>query len=53
MIEVLLGVMFFCCCFKAAQKNDIVLIAGKGHETYHIVKNKKFYLSDFEEISKF
>ena len=31
---------------KTARKNDIVLIAGKGHETYQIIGKKKFDFSD-------
>ncbi len=30
----------------AADKNDIVLIAGKGHETYQIIGTQKFDFSD-------
>ena len=31
---------------KNAEKNDIVLIAGKGHETYQIIGKQKFDFSD-------
>ena len=31
---------------KKAVKNDIVLIAGKGHETYQIIGTQKFNFSD-------
>jgi UDP-N-acetylmuramoyl-L-alanyl-D-glutamate--2,6-diaminopimelate ligase len=31
---------------KTAAKDDIVLIAGKGHETYQIIGKKKFNFSD-------
>jgi len=31
---------------KAAKKDDIVLIAGKGHETYQIIGTQKFDFSD-------
>ena len=31
---------------KAAAENDIVLIAGKGHETYQIIKEQRFEFSD-------
>jgi UDP-N-acetylmuramoyl-L-alanyl-D-glutamate--2,6-diaminopimelate ligase len=31
---------------KTAQKNDIVLIAGKGHENYQIIGKQKFDFSD-------
>ncbi len=33
---------------KAAGENDIVLIAGKGHETYQIIGKQKFHFSDRE-----
>ena len=33
---------------KSAAENDIVLIAGKGHETYQIIGTKKFDFSDRE-----
>ncbi|WP_022818852.1 UDP-N-acetylmuramoyl-L-alanyl-D-glutamate--2,6-diaminopimelate ligase [Fusobacterium russii] len=31
-----------------AKKNDIVLITGKGHETYHIIGLKKYHFDDKE-----
>ncbi len=31
---------------KTTRKNDIVLIAGKGHETYQIIGKQKFNFSD-------
>ena len=31
---------------KTAGKNDIVLIAGKGHETYQIIGKQKFDFND-------
>ncbi|MBS9775834.1 MAG: UDP-N-acetylmuramoyl-L-alanyl-D-glutamate--2,6-diaminopimelate ligase [Fusobacterium sp.] len=31
-----------------AEKNDIILITGKGHETYHIVGTKKMHFDDKE-----
>ena len=31
---------------KLAQKGDLVIIAGKGHETYQIFKDKTFPFSD-------
>jgi len=33
---------------KAATKDDIVLIAGKGHENYQIIGTQKFSFSDKE-----
>ena len=32
-----------------ARKDDIVLLAGKGHEKYQIIKGKKFELNDADE----
>ena len=32
----------------SAHKNDVVIIAGKGHETYQIVGNEKFHFDDRE-----
>ncbi len=37
---------------KAAGPEDIVLIAGKGHETYQIYGTKKIHFSDLEVASK-
>ncbi|MCE2705626.1 MAG: UDP-N-acetylmuramoyl-L-alanyl-D-glutamate--2,6-diaminopimelate ligase [Proteobacteria bacterium] len=37
---------------KLAQPNDIVLIAGKGHELYQDSKGVKHYFSDFEVAKK-
>ncbi len=33
-----------------AKKGDIILIAGKGHETYQDIKGVKHHFSDFEEV---
>lgn len=33
---------------EIAQKNDIILIAGKGHETYQILGRKKIHFDDRE-----
>jgi len=33
---------------KLAQQGDIILIAGKGHETYQIIGNQKTGFDDFE-----
>jgi UDP-N-acetylmuramoyl-L-alanyl-D-glutamate--2,6-diaminopimelate ligase len=35
-----------------AQKDDIVLIAGKGHEDYQIIKGVKYHFDDKEEVRK-
>lgn len=34
------------------QKGDIILIAGKGHETYQIVGKQKFHFDDREVVKK-
>lgn len=36
---------------KLAKKGDIILIAGKGHETYQEVKGVKTHFDDFEIIT--
>lgn len=36
----------------SAKPNDIVLIAGKGHEEYQEVKGKKHYFSDIEQAKE-
>ncbi len=35
-----------------ARENDVVLIAGKGHEDYQIIGEKTIHFSDFEEVEK-
>jgi UDP-N-acetylmuramoyl-L-alanyl-D-glutamate--2,6-diaminopimelate ligase len=37
---------------QRAQEGDVVLIAGKGHETYQIIKDKKIHLDDRIEVKK-
>ncbi len=37
---------------QAAGKGDIVLIAGKGHEDYQLIKGEKLHFSDAEEAEK-
>ncbi len=37
---------------KYAGKNDIVLLAGKGHEKYQIIGTTKFHFDDREEVMK-
>ncbi|MFS6554532.1 UDP-N-acetylmuramoyl-L-alanyl-D-glutamate--2,6-diaminopimelate ligase, partial [Parabacteroides distasonis] len=35
-----------------AQKGDVILIAGKGHEDYQDVKGVKHHFDDKEEVRK-
>ena len=35
-----------------AKKGDVILIAGKGHEDYQIIKGVKYHFDDREEIEK-
>ena len=35
-----------------AAKNDIVIVAGKGHEDYQILKDKTIHFDDREEVKK-
>jgi len=35
-----------------AQKGDIILVAGKGHEDYQIIKGEKHHFDDKEEVMK-
>ncbi len=37
-------------CINVLEKNDFLLIAGKGHENYQIIKNRKFFFSDKETV---
>jgi UDP-N-acetylmuramyl-tripeptide synthetase len=36
-----------------AQPGDVVLVAGKGHEDYQIIKSERFHFSDREIIEQF
>jgi UDP-N-acetylmuramoyl-L-alanyl-D-glutamate--2,6-diaminopimelate ligase len=38
---------------KTARKNDILLIAGKGHETYQIIGKQKFDFNDKKIANKY
>ncbi len=35
-----------------ARKNDVILLAGKGHEDYQIIKGEKRHFDDKEELAK-
>ena len=36
-----------------AQKGDVILVAGKGHEDYQIIKGVKHHFDDHEEVRKY
>jgi UDP-N-acetylmuramoyl-L-alanyl-D-glutamate--2,6-diaminopimelate ligase len=38
--------------FMLADKGDIILVAGKGHETYQEIKGKKYHFDDMEIINE-
>ena len=38
---------------QMSQPNDIILIAGKGHETYQEIKGKRFDFDDFKIVSDY
>ncbi len=35
---------------QLAKPDDVILIAGKGHETYQLIKGKKFLFNDMKKI---
>ncbi|SDX75522.1 UDP-N-acetylmuramoylalanyl-D-glutamate--2,6-diaminopimelate ligase [Lutibacter oricola] len=37
---------------KLSKKGDIILIAGKGHETYQEINGERSYFNDYKEISE-
>lgn len=38
--------------YELSDKNDIIIVAGKGHETYQLIKGEKVHYSDKECILK-
>ena len=36
-----------------AQTDDVILIAGKGHENYQIIGTEKHHFDDHEEVAKY
>ncbi|WP_053976108.1 UDP-N-acetylmuramoyl-L-alanyl-D-glutamate--2,6-diaminopimelate ligase [Mangrovimonas xylaniphaga] len=38
---------------QMAQPNDIILVAGKGHETYQEIKGERFDFDDYEIVKDF
>ncbi len=41
------------CAIEMSSENDLILMAGKGHEDYQIVGNQKLHFSDKEELCKY
>lgn len=39
--------------YKLSRENDIILVAGKGHEDYQIIGEVKYHFSDIEQLQKF
>ncbi len=37
---------------KISQKDDLILVAGKGHENYQIIGKTKHHFNDVEELAK-
>ena len=37
---------------KISKQDDIILIAGKGHETYQIIDGKKYHFDDQEVVKE-
>ncbi len=35
------------------EDNDVLLVLGKGHENYQLIRNKKFHFSDYEEVEEY
>lgn len=35
-----------------SESNDVVILAGKGHETYQVLKTETIYFDDQEEVTK-
>ena len=38
---------------KKARKGDVVLLAGKGHETYQIIGNSKIHFDEREVVREY
>lgn len=38
---------------KHAAPDDVILVAGKGHETYQIINGRRYFLNDREQVEYF
>ena len=38
---------------ELAQKGDIIVLCGKGHETYQIIGTEKTHLDEREEVARY
>ncbi len=38
--------------YRISNRDDIILVAGKGHEQYQIIGNTKYHFSDKEQLEK-
>ena len=36
-----------------AKKDDIIVLAGKGHETYQEIRGQKYHLDEREEVAAY
>lgn len=41
------------CALQMAQKDDMILLAGKGHETYQEIRGVKHHLDEREEVAAY
>ena len=41
-----------CHAVEYSKKDDIIIIAGKGHENYQIFADKTIHFDDVEEVKK-
>jgi UDP-N-acetylmuramoyl-L-alanyl-D-glutamate--2,6-diaminopimelate ligase len=38
---------------EISKKNDLILVAGKGHENYQIIGKEKHHFDDTEQLMRF
>ena len=38
---------------RMAERGDVVLVAGKGHEDYQVIGTEKVHFSDQEQVRKY